>query len=364
MMHSLAKDTRKFSGKMNFAYILILITFFGVFDVAYSLLPENVMNIAPPTKKIDVIDAPLLTQRIGRNRTKIVDISGRGDFNTVQAAIDDVPEGNSQWIIIHVRKGVYRERVCIPPNKPYIFLRGSGYGRTAIVSSQSSVNNHMSASFVVESPNFIAFGISFKNEAPTGFAHTSQNQSVAALVGADHVAFYQCGFFSTHNTLFDYKGRHYYDNCYIQGSVDIIFGRGQSRFHNCHIFVIADRRTEVHGSITAHTRHSTEENSGFVFVKGKIYGMRDVHLGRPRGPFSRVVFANTYLSNAIAPQGWTNWSHEGSTETLHHAEYKCHGPGSSFKGRAPWAKQLNDKEAAPFLSIDFIDGKQWLPAWM
>lgn len=70
-----------------------------------------------------------------------------------------------------------------------------------------------------------------QNEAPTGVAYTSQNQSVAAFVAADQVAFYHCAFYSTHNTLFDYKGRHYYDNCYIQGSVDFIFGRGRTVFH-------------------------------------------------------------------------------------------------------------------------------------
>lgn len=72
-----------------------------------------------------------------------------------------------------------------------------------------------------------------QNEAPTGVAYTSQNQSVATVVGGDMVSFYHCAFFSTHNTLFDYKGRHYYDNCYIQGSVDFIFGRGRSIFHVC-----------------------------------------------------------------------------------------------------------------------------------
>ena len=70
-----------------------------------------------------------------------------------------------------------------------------------------------------------------QNEAPTGIAYTSQNQSVAAYVGADMVAFYHCAFYSSHNTLLDLKGRHYYDSCYIQGSIDFIFGHAQSIFH-------------------------------------------------------------------------------------------------------------------------------------
>jgi pectin methylesterase-like acyl-CoA thioesterase len=55
-----------------------------------------------------VINSPLLTEKISTNRTIKVDINGDGEFKSVQAAIDSVPEGNSHWVIIHVRKGVYR----------------------------------------------------------------------------------------------------------------------------------------------------------------------------------------------------------------------------------------------------------------
>ncbi|KAL6970774.1 putative pectinesterase 67 [Sarracenia purpurea var. burkii] len=323
---------------------------------------ENVNGFSPKS----VINSPFLTQKIGANRSVIVDVNGNGgDFKSVQAAIDSVPQGNSDWIIIHVRKGIYREKVHIPHNKPYIFMRGNGKGKTSIVWSQSSEDNFESATFKVEAPHFVAFGIRFKNDAPTGIAESSQNQSVAAVVGADMAAFYHCSFFSTHNTLFDYKGRHYYDNCYIQGSIDFIFGRARSIFHSCEIFVVADRRVEIHGSITAHHRENANENSGFVFINGKIYGVGDVHLGRAKGAYSRVIFANTYISKTIVPQGWTNWSYDGSThENLYHAEYNCHGPGSDPTNRVSWSKQLNHKEASPFLSIDFINGKDWLPAWL
>ncbi|GAB2220045.1 hypothetical protein Droror1_Dr00007687 [Drosera rotundifolia] len=310
-----------------------------------------------------VIDAPLLTEKIATNRTIVVDINGNGDYKSVQAAIDAIPEGNNEWIIVHVRKGIYREKVHIPKNKPYVFLRGNGKGRTSIFSSQSSADNIESATFKVEASNTVIFGISFKNMAPTGVVYTSQNQSVAAFVAEDKIAFYHCGFFSSHNTLFDYKGRHFYESCYIQGSIDFIFGRARSSFHNCEIFVITDRRLPIHGSITAQNRASAEEDSGYAFVKAEVYGTGEVYLGRAKGGYSRVVFAESYFSGTVTPQGWTNWSYDGSTENLYHAEYKCYGPGSGGD-RAPWAKQLDDTEAAPFLSVDFISGKEWLPAWM
>jgi pectin methylesterase-like acyl-CoA thioesterase len=85
--------------------------------------------------------------------------------------------------------------------------------------------------FYLEEKKVIFFIFELQNEAPTGVAYTSQNQSVAAFVAADKIAFYHCAFYSTHNTLFDYKGRHYYESCYIQGSIDFIFGRARSHFH-------------------------------------------------------------------------------------------------------------------------------------
>ncbi|KAL8140341.1 hypothetical protein V2J09_006362 [Rumex salicifolius] len=315
-------------------------------------------------------DAPTLTRKIGAKDAIIVDIEGKGNFKSVQAAIDSVPDGNNKWVVIHILIcmeywGVFgSEKVQIPESKPFIFMRGNGLGKSFIQWSQSSKNNIDSATFKVEASNFIAFGISFKNEAPTGMAQTSQNQSVAAFVGADRVAFYHCGFFSTHNTLFDYKGRHYYEECYIQGSIDFIFGRAKSLFKACELFVVGDRRTTIHGSITAQSRESATEDSGFSFVNTTVYGTDDVYLGRAKNQFSRVIFALTYLSNTITPQGWTNWSYKGNTKNLYHAEYMCSGPGSGTANRAGWSKSLSRDDAAPFLDVSFINGTHWLPSWL
>ncbi|CAN7112263.1 unnamed protein product [Brassica rapa subsp. narinosa] len=99
-------------------------------------------------------------------------------------------------------------------------------------------------------------------------------------------------------------------------------------FTNCEIFVVSDKRVKPYGSITAHHRENADENTGYVFIRGKVYGIDDVYLGRAKGPYSRVIFAKTYLSKTVVPNGWTNWSYDGSTKDLYHAEYKCPGPGA------------------------------------
>ncbi|KAJ4733863.1 Pectinesterase [Rhynchospora pubera] len=243
------------------------------------------------------------------------------------------------------------ERVVVPKNKQYIYLRGNGKGRTAIVYDECSDNNSESATFTVEANNFVAFGITFKNNAERGLPNLPRNQSVAAKVAGDKVAFYHCGFYSPHNTLFDNKGRHFYESCYIQGNIDFIFGRGQSLFQ-------ANGRNDILGSIAAHNRKSADDSSGFVFINGKVYGVGEVYLGRANEAHSRIIFANTYFSKTISPSAGAT-----GVTLVTQGEDDCHGPGSDLQNRAEWARQFSKEEVEPFLSIDFINGTEWLPAY-
>ena len=42
------------------------------------------------------------------SRTITVDSKGGGDFRRIQAAVNLVPDGNREWVRIHVRAGRYR----------------------------------------------------------------------------------------------------------------------------------------------------------------------------------------------------------------------------------------------------------------
>ena len=62
----------------------------------------------------------------------VVAVDGSGDFATVQAAVDSVPEGNTQRLVILVRAGVYEEQVLIH-NRSCLTILGAGLERTTIV---------------------------------------------------------------------------------------------------------------------------------------------------------------------------------------------------------------------------------------
>lgn len=55
-------------------------------------------------------------------------------------------------------------------------------------------------------------------------------QAVAIRISGDQAVFLGCGFFGAQDTLHDDRGRHYFKDCYIQGSIDFIFGNGKSLY--------------------------------------------------------------------------------------------------------------------------------------
>ena len=58
-------------------------------------------------------------------------------------------------------------------------------------------------------------------------------QAVAFLIAGDKAQFYRVAFLGAQDTLYDKKGRHYYKDCYMKGSIDFIFGAGEAYFDVC-----------------------------------------------------------------------------------------------------------------------------------
>ncbi|KAE9454829.1 hypothetical protein C3L33_13275, partial [Rhododendron williamsianum] len=148
------------------------------------------------------------------------------------------------------------------------------------------------------------------NVAPIARPGDVGGQAVAIRIAGDQAAFWGCGFFGAQDTLHDDRGRHYFKDCYIQGSIDFIFGNGRSFYERCQMTSIANPvpagRKLINGAVTAHGRNSTDENSGFVFMNCSIGGTGRIWLGRAWRPFSSVVFAYSNMTDVIAPEGWND----------------------------------------------------------
>ncbi|KAF8377874.1 hypothetical protein HHK36_031262 [Tetracentron sinense] len=288
-----------------------------------------------------------------------------GDFVTIQKAIDSLPEVNLCRVVISIHAGTYREKVEIPATKAYVSLEGEGSDKTIIEWDDTAdrlglngrpLGTFASATFAVNSPYFIAKNITFKNKAPLPPSGALGKQAVALRISADTAALVGCKFIGAQDTLYDHIGRHYFRECYIEGSVDFIFGNGLSLYEGCHLHAI----TNSYGALTAQKRESMLEETGFSFVNCKVTGSGALYLGRAWGTFSRVVFAYTYMDKIITPRGWYNWGDKKRELTVFYGQYECSGPGSDFGGRVPWSRELTQQEAKPFISLSFIDGYEWL----
>jgi pectinesterase len=291
----------------------------------------------------------------------VVSADGSGNFKTVQEAINSVPDNSTVTIEIFIKKGTYKEHIIVPVTKTHITLIGEDVKQTVLTydnyagkldSTGKAFGTSRSASFYVYGAYFTAKNITFENSAgPVG-------QALAIYVAGDKSAFFNCRFLGFQDTIYTHgNGSHqYYGDCYIEGTVDFIFGAATALFDNCNIFC------KEHGAyITAASTLDTTKY-GYVLMHCTITGNAPQHsfaLGRPWRPHAKVVYLNCKLTDLISDAGWDNWRNPENEKTAYYAEYKNSGPGYQPDKRAGWSHQLTDDEAKLYTKKLILNG--WDP---
>ncbi|KEH40669.1 probable pectinesterase 29 [Medicago truncatula] len=308
------------------------------------------------------MDVSLPYKKIGYSTKKItVDPKGHhGCFSTIQSAIDSIPSNNRYWTSINIKEGIYREKLKIPYDKPYIIIQGAGMSKT-IVEWNDHATTLQSPTFFTMADNIVVRFISFRNSYNNPRNSNPWAPAVAAMVSGDKTYFYNVGFFGFQDTLWDDQGRHYYKNCLIQGAVDFIFGAGQSIYEECSISVIASALGQgIAGFITAQGRTGENDANGFVFKNCNVYGDGTTYLGRPWRAYARVLFYNTNMSDIVVPTGWAPWYFADHENYIQFAEYGNIGAGSKTNKRVKWLKKLDWTTVNIMASDSFVDNEGWL----
>lgn len=293
------------------------------------------------------------------------------DFNSIQQAVDSIPAGTPETI--YIKKGIYKERVEVRKNN--ISFVGESTDDTIITESYyarmimpdgSKRGTFRSYTFFVYADNFTASNLTFENAAGFG---DEFGQAIAVYAEGDNITFRNCKILGHQDTLFTgplpmkekqpggFTGptidgirrvvHQLYEDCYIAGEIDFIFGSATAYFKNCTLFAL-NRNQEINAFYTAPSTYEGQA-FGYVFESCTFTGNcppKSVALSRPWRIHAKTVLLNCSYSDQIIDEGFTDWNKPESHETVYYAEYNGHGEGFKPEKRAAYVHQLNESEAA------------------
>ncbi len=283
---------------------------------------------------------------------------GSGDYTSVQAAIDAMPQDN-QRRMLRIKAGTYSEKITLGPGHNNLIIMGESAQRTILRWNDSAgteingekLGTQNSASVAIRSYDVILQGLTIENSF-VNRSGLSDTQAVALRTDSDRVEIYDCRIVGYQDTFYlKNAGRVYCQDCYIEGNVDFIFGDGVGYFVHCELH--CNRQESV---LTA---AATLEGSkfGFVFenctithIEGADFNgntFRTFHLGRPWKNKPKTVFLRCYEPETLSAAGWRSMSVEADL----YAEYQCRGNGASAERlaqREMGGRQLSAEEAEAY----------------
>ena len=324
----------------------------------------------------------------------IVAQDGSGQFDSIQAAVDAIPaEAGAGDRTILIRRGVYRERVIV--NRDGVRLTGEDPEETVITWSSFALETHpdgterttfRSWTMMVNADDVTVENLTVRNDAGDG---RDVGQAVAVYAAGDRGVWRGCRLIAHQDTLYcgplrtpdvtadlggrqgraeqaplvqdghPSRSRQYFENCYIRGDVDFIFGSYRCWFEECTLFM-----NERGGWYTAANTHASQP-WGFVFHRCSLTGEcpeGEARLGRPWRAGAATVFLACRMDERVAPEGFTDWD-ETRIITERYAEWGTEGARSNLAERNPREKRLTDAEAAEITPEAVLGGEDaWRPA--
>ena len=285
------------------------------------VMPENVLT-SRSGNAVGKTEITFTTMERQQPEARIYDAvvaqDGSGDYLTLQAAIDNAPEGRGTPYLIFVKNGRYKEHIDIPALKPFLHIIGQDRDKTVIYDDRlcggdNAYSVDPGATVVVKAADTFFENITLENS----YGHEKQAgpQALALNTQADRVALNNVALLSYQDTWItasSQKNRHYIKNSLIEGAVDFIYNGGD-------VYLDGDTLeiNRTSGGYIVAPRHTADTKWGYVFMNniirpgkdfktGKTLNVTDVWLGRPWHDSPKTVFINTQTFVPIPAKGWYN----------------------------------------------------------
>jgi pectinesterase len=309
--------------------------------------------------------------------TVTVGPDGSARFKTVQEAVDSAGDAG---LVVKIAPGTYKEKLHVTANG--VELLGMGAKPEDVVlswddSAGTAGGTGKSGSVTVTGDDFRAENLTIENSWERTHTSTHEGaQAVALLVTGDREVFRKVRLLGYQDTLYAASkachgtgdatagpcraSRMLFQDCYIEGHVDFIFGDAKAAFDHCELHAMA-HQTDM---LTAQSRLFPDENSGYLFLDCTLTaakGADNIVMGRPWRAYSTVFFVNLKLEGGakIAPAGWSDW--DGKLATSTYGEFNT-GPGADVSKRIAGTHLLSADEAKVLTVKNWLRGPDgWSP---
>lgn len=268
-----------------------------------------------------------------RGRTLIVGNEIFANFKNINEALTYLKEHPYEKREIIILSGRYEERLHIDLDSVVfkgigdVEIIGGSYAKEIGIDGKPK-GTFSTPTIYIEGKDCSFENITFINNAGQG---DIVGQAVAVFVHADLVKFSNCQFKGYQDTLcigplppkqlngidFPEKNKRRYfekyrvlfEQCYIEGTIDFVFGGGTAVFVQCELKSLQRLNPNDIGYVTA---ASTPESvkSGFTFIQCLFTGEakeQTVYLGRPWRPFAYTELIDCVFGNHIIREGWSEW---------------------------------------------------------
>ena len=323
----------------------------------------------------------------------VVAKDGTGDFTSIQAAIDAIPEapGRSPALVL-VCAGEYREKVVI--HRDHVRLVGEDRDRTVLTWNGCAMDQYedgtvkgtfLSATLMTTGRNIEVENMTVRNDAGDG---REVGQAVAVYAAGDRGIWRNCRFIAHQDTLFCgpvrlpntledilprggsaekairveggplTSGRQYFEDCFIRGDVDFIFGCYRCWFERCTLFM------NIRGGFYTAANTNRAQPFGFVFHRCVLTGEcgdGEGFLGRPWRKNARTLFLECEMDEHVAPEGFCDWDAD-RVVTDRCGEWRTTGARADQSCRHPAQKRLTDEETLLVTLPEVLGGTDgWRP---
>lgn len=297
------------------------------------------------------------------------------------ASIADALKMMSEGDELHIESGTYYE--CITFDKSKIRVVGDA-PETTVISFDNFANMVMedgsrrgtfrSYTAMVDASFITLENLTFANTSGDG---RKVGQALAMYAQGHKIHFKNCRFLGHQDTLFTgplpkksaYKGGfagpkefapringlQWYENCYIEGDVDFIFGCATAFFTDCTMCSLA-RNMEPNGYISAPATYK-EQKYGYVFAHCKFTNRgcsnHSVYISRPWREWASQVMIDCEFGEHIKEEGYHDWGKPEAHEHSYYVEYPV------SKARVDWVKPLDDRGKSEYDELLFRICNDW-----